>query len=192
MNTATRLTLVALLSLTLAPCVAIAQGEKPAKPEPEAPAAPSQPRPPKPEPQPFKLMLGVKEWDAGKTILEKSYTLIMIADDDRNLFDNLRDGERIPYQGEKAQVYEDVGTNVDVNRPIQRGETLIVPLTVTSSSLVATANSNTGSLPQLNRWSISVVAVLLPGKPTVVYSATDATTGHKVEIQATAQPLNAK
>jgi hypothetical protein len=47
-----------------------------------------------------------------------------------------------------------------------------------------------GAVPQINQWSTSVVALLLPGKPAVVYSAADAISGHKVEIQAAAQPLN--
>lgn len=34
--------------------------------------------------------------------------------------------------------------------------------------------------------------VLLPGKQVVVYSSADALSGHKVEILATAQPLNNK
>ncbi|MGA2167853.1 MAG: hypothetical protein ABSG62_06535 [Terracidiphilus sp.] len=192
MQSSTRLTLAALLSLALAPCLGTAQADKPAKPEPEAQPAQSEPKAPKPQPQPYLLTLSVKESNSGKTTLEKSYTLTVIADDTRYHFQNLRDGDRIPYQGDKGQTYEDVGTNIDASEATRRGETLAVSLRAESSSLVATPNFNPGNLPQISRWNISVVAVLLPGKPTIVYSATDAISGHKVEIQATAQPLNAQ
>jgi hypothetical protein len=48
------------------------------------------------------------------------------------------------------------------------------------------------ALPQEHDWVISVAAVLVPGKPTLVYSTTDAVAGHKVEILATAKRLNEK
>ena len=190
MQPSTRLTLAALLTLALAPCLATAQADKPAKPEPEAQPAQSEPKAPKPQPQPYLLTLSVKESNSGKPILEKNYTFTVVADDNRFHFQNLRDGDRIPYQGDKGQTYEDVGTNIDASDATRRGEALAVSLRAESSSLVATPNFSPGNLPQISRWNISVVAVLLPGKPTVVYSATDAISAHKVEIQATAQPLN--
>jgi hypothetical protein len=190
MNTSMRLTFAALLCLTLAPCMATAQGEKPAKPEAEAAPAPAQPKPPKPEPQPYKLMISVKESDSGKPSAEKNYTLAIIADDSHSSYESLRDGDNIPFKSEKGEENLSVGTNIDFSDATRQGETLIVKLSVSNSTL--TEKSNGINLPQSHVWRIQIVAVLLPGKPTVVYSATDATTGHKVEIQATAQPLNAK
>jgi hypothetical protein len=192
MQFSTRLTLAALLALALAPCVATAQGEKPAKPESETPATP-EPKAPKPEPRPYQLTISVKESNSGKPVLEKIYELTVIADDNRYSRQNLRDGDRIPYQSEKGQQYEDVGTNIDATDALRRGETLAVNLHLTSSALVPTPNYNPGgNLPQISQWSVGVVAVLLPNKPTIVYSTTDGISGHKVEIQATAQLLNAQ
>lgn len=192
MQSSTRLTLATLLALALAPCLATAQGEKAAKPESEAPATQAEPKASKPEPRPYQLTISVKESNSGKPVLEKSYALTVIADDNRYQHQRLRDGDRIPYQGEKGQSYEDVGTNVDATDALRRGEALAVNLQLTSTVLVPTPNYNPGNLPQISQWSVGVVAVLLPNKPTIVYSATDGISGHKVEIQATAQLLNAQ
>jgi hypothetical protein len=193
MQSCARLTLAALLAFALAPSFAAAQGEKATKPEPETQPAQPDSKAPKPEPQPYLLSISVKESNSAKPIVEKNYTLDVVADDNRYHFQNLRDGDRIPYQKDKDQAYQDVGTNIDASDATRRGETLAVSLRVTSTSLVATHPLGPGSLPQItqwSQWSTSVVAILLPNKPTVVYSATDAVSGHKVEIQATAQPLN--
>jgi hypothetical protein len=192
MQPSIRFTLAALLAFALVPCLATAQGEKPTKPESETPAAQSEPKPPKPEPRPYQLTVTVKESNSGKPVLEKNYDLTVIADDNRFSRQNLRDGDRIPYQSEKGQQYEDVGTNIDATDALRRGEALAVKLQVTSTVLVPTPNYLPGNLPQISQWSVGVVAVLLPNKPTVVYSAVDGVSGHKVEIQATAQPLNAQ
>jgi hypothetical protein len=189
MQSSTRLTLAALLALTLASGLATAQGDKAAKPESETAATQAEPKPPKPEPRPYLLAISVKEFNSGKPIVEKSYALNVVADDNRYHYQNLRDGDRIPYQGEKGQAYEDVGTNIDASDATCRGEALAVSLRVTSTVLVPTPNYTPGNLPQISQWSVGIVAVLLSNKPTIVYSATDGISGHKVEIQATAQPL---
>lgn len=186
----TRFTLAALLAFALVPCLAKAQGEKAVKPESEPTSAQSEPKAPKPEPRPYQLTISVKESNSGKPVLEKNYALTVIADDNRFSRQNLRDGDRIPYQSsDKGQSYEDVGTNIDATDALRRGEALAVKLQVTSTVLVPTPNYVPGNLPQISQWSVGVVAVLLPNKPTIVYSAADAVSGHKVEIQATAQPL---
>jgi len=185
-----RLTLAALLSLALAPCLASAQGEKLAKAEAEAAAAPAKADAPKPQPQPLLLTITVKESDSGKATIERSYTFTEMADDSRFNQENLRDGDRIPYMGEKGREYYDVGTNIDIDSVSRRGEAVAFNLRVESSSLAAKTDGV--NLPQVSHWRMTVAAVLLPGKPTVVYSATNAMTAHKVEIQATAQLLNGK
>jgi hypothetical protein len=189
MQYSTRLALAALLAFNLAPCLAFSQGEKAAKSESETQSAQAEPKVTKPDPKPYLLTISVKESNSGKPILEKNYSLTVIADDTRYHFQNLRDGDRIPYQGEKGQAYQDIGTNIDASDVSRRDDALAVSLRLTSNVLVATPNFSPGNLPQISQWSVAVVAVLAPNKPTVVYSATDAVSGHKVEIQATAQPL---
>jgi hypothetical protein len=180
--------LAALLGLALAPCLSLAQGEQP---EPEAKPAQPQISNPKPSPQPYLIMIAVKESNSGKPILEKNYSLTVIADDPRyNYSENLRDGDHIPYSTGNGHEYHDMHTDIDCNNVYRRGDMVAVGLRVESNSLVA--NPDGVNLPLETKWSISVIALLLPGKPTVVYSATDALTGHKVEILATAQLLNSK
>jgi hypothetical protein len=190
MNMRTRLALAALLTLALAPCFAKAQSEKAAKREAEAATTQAQANVPKEQPQPFLLTISVKETVAGKAAVEKSYSLTVVADDRSYRYETLRDGDRIPYTGEKGREYFDVGTNIDITDASRHGESLAVNLRVESSSLTAKADGV--NLPQVNQWKNNIVAILVPGKPTVVYAATDGITGHKVEIQATAQLLNVK
>lgn len=192
MQSSTRLSLAAILAIAIAPCLAPAQGEKTAKSEPETQPAQSDLKAAKPEPLPYLLTIVVRESNSGKPTLEKKYSLTVIADDNRYHFQNLRDGDRIPYQRDKDQAYQDLGTNIDASDITRRGNTLAVSLRVTSTSLAGMPSTTIGALPQVNQWSTSVVALLLPGKPTVVYSATDAISSHKVEIQATAQTLPAQ
>jgi hypothetical protein len=186
----TRFTLAALLSLALAPCLAKAQGDKPTKPEPEAQPTQSDSKPPKQQPQPYLLTLTVKESDSGKPSVEKSYALIVIADDNRIVLESLRDDDNIPFKTENEQNYRPIGTKMDFTHATRQGETLIVVLSVSNESL--TEKSNGINLPQNHEWRINAAAVLPPGKPTVVYSASDGITGHKVEILATAKLLDTK
>jgi hypothetical protein len=193
MHTSTRLTLAALLSLALVPCLAAAQGDKPDKPaktEPEAQTTQSESKTPKPEPQTYLLTLSFKESEPGKTASTKNYTLMVISDDVHSRNENLRDGDRIPYMGEKGREYFDAGTSIDFTEILRHGDLLVGNLRVVISTLIAKADGT--NLPEVNQWRINVVMALVPGKPTVVYSSTDATTGHKVEIQATAQLLYEK
>jgi hypothetical protein len=192
MQSSKRFVLAVILVLALASRLVTAQGEKPAKPEPEAQPAQSEPKVTKPEPRSYLLTISVKKSNSSRPAVEKSYVLTVIADDNRYQHQSLRDGDEIPFQGEKGQAYEEVGTNLDVNDATRRGETLSVNLRAQSSSLLSATNIIPGSLPQISRWNISITAVLVPNKPTVVFSATDSISGQKVEILATAEPLPAQ
>jgi len=188
MHATTRLALAAVLALGFVPLFAGAQ-DKPAEPE----SSPSSgPKEAKPDPQPYTLNVSVKESNGGKLVQEKNYTLTVIADDRLYSRENLRDGERIPYQRDKDQNYQNVGTNIDTSEASRRGDALVVTFNLNSSAMVATPNYSPGNLPEISEWSLHLAAVLLPGKPTIVYSTTDAIANHKVEIQATATPLNAR
>jgi hypothetical protein len=184
MRTSTRFTLVFLLGLALAPSFTLAQSEQPEK---EVKPAQSQIS----TPQPYLITLAVKESSSGKAVLEKNYSLTVVADDARyNAPVTLRDSDRIPFESRNVLEYHDIGTNIDCNAASRRGEMLIISIRVESNSLAAKPDGV--NLPVETKWSTSVVASLLPGKPTVVYSSHDALTGHKVEILATAQQLNNK
>src|SRR5580658_8700154 len=128
MQSTLRLSLAAILVLALAPCLAPAQGEKTAKPEPDPPSAQPDLKAPKPEPQPYLLTISVRESNSGKPVVEKSYALTVISDDNHYQHQSLRDGDKIPFQVEKGQQYEDVGTNLDVLDASRRGESLSVNL----------------------------------------------------------------
>ena len=192
MHASTRFTLAAALALAIMPHVASAQTESVTTGNTGKVVENGGPSAPKPDPQPYTLNLSVKESSGGKLVLEKNYTLTVIADDRLYSRENLRDGERIPYQTNKDQNYQSVGTNVDASGASRRGDVLLVNLDLNSNAIVATPNFTPGNLPELSEWTLRLTAVIPPGKPTLIYSAADGLSNHKVEIQATATPLNAK
>jgi hypothetical protein len=181
MRTAKRLVLAVLFTLALAPCFILAQDSKLAKPEAEV----------KPQPQPYLLTFTVKESFAGKSAIERSYTLTVLANDDKYHNVSVRDSDRIAEKQVDGGVKNfRVGTNIDVSNLSLRGEFLIVDFRADSEMPVA--KSVDGNFPETREWRISVASALVIGKPTVVYSATDAATDHKVEIVLTAKPITDK
>jgi hypothetical protein len=203
-----RSTSAALLVLLFASGLAVAQGDNPADDAKvaESPAhsktvnadkpsdaqtkvaayqAPASKQPP----QAYSLSISVKESDAGKDAVVKNYALTVVSDDDRGGgIVSVRDGDRIPYMGDKGREYHNVGTNIDVNRATRLGDFLVINLRANDTSLAA--KSNGVDLPFEHDWNIQVTAALVPGKPEVIYAAADGVTGHKVDIEATAQLLS--
>jgi len=179
MRISKRLILAVLFSLMLAPCLALAQDSKP---EAEV----------KPQPQPYQLTFTVKETFAGKAAVERSYTLTVITNDDKNHHDgSVRDNDRTAEkQADGGNKEFRVGTDIDVYRLSHQGNLLIVDFRADSEMPVA--KSPDGNFPETRTWRISVSAALVLGKPTIVYSATDAVTDHKVEIVLTAKPITDK
>ena len=192
MHATTRLTLAAALALPFLTHSAVAQSDAVTTGNTGKVVESSNSNNGKPEPEPFLLSLTVKESSSGKFVQEKNYALTVVAEDRLHQVQNLRDGERIPYSEKDGQNYQDVGTNIDDQQPTRLGDSLVVTVQVDSTSLVPTPNFSPGNLPQISQWRVHVNAVLPPGKPTVIYSASDGISNHKVEIQATATPLNAR
>jgi len=187
-KTSRRFAFGALLSVALVPCLAAAQSDKPAKPEAETQPAAAESKTPKTPPQPFQLTVTITESDAGKASAEKTFVVTLIADDLHGTFESLREGDRIPYTSEKGAEYHTVGANIDFRDATRLGENLVVRMTVGNNTL--SGKSNAPALPPDHDWRVGLVGVLAPGKPTLVYSATDEISGHKVEIMATAKLLN--
>lgn len=176
-----RFTLAVLFSLILAPCLGLAQDSKPAKSEAEI----------KPQPQPYQLTFTVKETIAGKAMVERSYTIPIFADVNPYQDGSVRDTDRsASKQVDDKMVEFRVATEIDVNRASLRGDLLMVVFRADSEMPVARGVD--GNFPETRDWRISVSAAVVPGKPTVVYSATDAVTDHKVEIVLTAKPITDK
>ncbi len=182
MRIAKRLAFAVLFTLALVPCLALAQDSKPAKPEAEV----------KPQPQPYLLTFTIKETFAGKAAVERSYTMTAFAGDRyRQGGGNIRDNDRFAEKNIDGGKEEfKVGTEIQVGEIEQIGANLIVNFTATSEMPVAKGID--GNFPETRNWRVGSKILLVPGKPTVVYSATDAVTDHKVEIVLTAKPVNDK
>ena len=182
MHTSTRIALVALLSLVLAPSLVLAQGDQPAKAVAEVK--------PQPQSQPYLLTFTIKESFGGKSAVERNYSLTVVADDESYHHNvSVRDSDRVALKKTDGGFDTfSVGADIDIAHVSRRGDVLIVDLRADSDSPVA--KSVDGNFPETRNWKISIVAVLVPGKPTVVYTSADAVTDHKVEMVATAKPLS--
>lgn len=195
MLSALRLAASLALTLALSPTLG-SQSDKPADSSSSRTTESSDRTPPPPPatprlaPRAYSLSITVKETEPGKEATEKSYTFNVVTDDNRFGYNSLRDGDHIPYMGEKGREYHTVGTNVDVRGASRLGDTLVITLAASDSTLAS--KSNGVDLPVTHDWSVQVTGVLVPGKPAVIYSATDASTGRKVEIASTAQLLGEK
>lgn len=184
----TRLVLAALLSIALSPAVASAQGEEPTSADTKV--APLQSASARPQPQPYLLTVSIKETDSGKAVMEKTYVLTVLADDNRGNNIQVRDGDRVPFVTDQAHEFHNVGTNLDILNVTRIGNALVIGMRMNSNSLAAAPDN--AKLPIEHNWNSAVAAALIPGKPALVYSATDGVSGHKVEITATAQLLSLK
>ncbi len=140
--------------------------------------------------KPYQLTIVIKEFDGNKSLYEKSYLLNVIANSREHNYENVRDGARIPYRSEKGVDYFDSGTNIDVTTVNSLEDFISVDLRIAHSVLAAKPDGV--NLPLVDEWKMSVKAVLLPGKSSVIYTGEDSTTGHKVVVEAKAVPIVAK
>lgn len=183
----TRIFQALMLSVILVNVHLKAQGEGNAAQEKKPEAAQAEK---KATPKPYQLAITIKEYDGSKVAYEKSYSMTVIADPNHRDYETVRDGERIPYHSDHGSDYFDSGTNIDVSQTNYFGEFVTANIGVARSVL---ADKPDGvNLPLMKQWKVSVTAALIPGKPAVIYSGNDATTGHKVVIEATATPIEAK
>jgi hypothetical protein len=177
----TRIFLALLLSVFLVNANLKAQGEGSSTPEKKPVPVQAEK---KPQPKSYRLTIAIKEVDGSKSVYEKSYNIDAIADSGRGSNGFVRDGERVPYKSDKGSEVFDIGTNIDVSVIDHNEESITVNIGVTRSLL---ADKPDGvNIPLIKQLKVSANTVLQPGKTVVIYSDLDATTGHKVLIEATA------
>ena len=162
--------------------------------------APTEPKAPSPEPQLqkhfYKLTFHLRESDDGKVVNQRDFVLNINAAPVHvggvpPEWWNVRSGTRVPVavtnkEGNyKDFNYVDVGVNLDV-RAEEAPEGLQLQVTCDVSSVVGEGGlgSNAPAVRQVKVRS----AVLAPvGKPTLVFTADDAASRHRFELEVTPQ-----
>ena len=180
---AKRLTLIALLLCAPLLYPSFLHAQTATSPEPQNAAQPE---------QSFQLTLTLKVTDHGKATIDQTYTLAATP----KSAPFVRDGDKIPIttgtEGGNTQFqYIDLGTNIDFTDVHLVGSSLAMTIKVEISSVAPDAtNKKDDPIIRNTRYSISPAAPI--GKQIVIYSSSDAATGHKVEIQLLVQPSPSK
>jgi hypothetical protein len=139
------------------------------------------------EPRFYHLDFVVKEVEEGRVLNSRSYST-SISTDQRKV--TIRAGSRVPVptgSGSSVFQYMDVGVNVDCNsaRDIAGKLALHVVADVSSVDRSDTvAKPDTMPLVRQFKWEADVVVV--PGKPTIIFSSDDATSKRKMLVELTA------
>jgi len=129
----------------------------------------------------YKLLFVLRETDEGKVLNQRTFNLD-VSSDPREWW-HLRSGTRVPFSGSKDVTYIDVGVNLDV-RAEEGPEALQMQVTSEISSVAGETGGGT-TAPALRQLKVTG-AVLAPiGKPTTVFTADDAASKHRFQLEVT-------
>ena len=136
----------------------------------------------------YHLDFVVKEVDGGKVINSRSYST-MISTGAHPFPDEIRTGNKVPYQSGNSTQYIDVGVNFDFRQAREVENQLAVNVSAEVSNLAPGQTPGSGPLPLLrqNKWSSDVILPLR--KPTVIFSSDDPSSTHKIQVEVTATPI---
>jgi hypothetical protein len=141
----------------------------------------------------YKLLFVLRETDEGKVLNQRTFTMDISAEPPRTNgvpldWWHMRSGTRVPFSGSKDVNYIDVGVNLDV-RAEEAPEALQMQITSEISS-VASETAVGVSAPAVRQLKISGAVWAPLGKPTVIFTADDAASKHRFELEVT--PTRAK
>jgi hypothetical protein len=139
----------------------------------------------------YKLLFVLRETDDGKVLNQRTFGMdISVEPPQARPGDwwNMRSGTRIPLSGSnpKDTNYIDVGVNLDV-RAEEAPEGLQMQIT---SEISSVASENSVAPPAVRQLKVRSAVLASLGKPTVVFTADDATSKHRFELEVT--PTRAK
>lgn len=157
----------AAVAVLAATCFAQAENARP----PEAPKA-------------FRLDFVLKEFEDGKVVNSRSYSMTVSA---VNNAGSIRAGDKIPVVTRAGDAHEttylDVGVNIDCRSVVPYDDKL--SLIVTADITKAGTDSNP-PLIRSNKWSSGVVVSFR--KSTVLFSSDDASAKRRLQLELTAAP----
>jgi hypothetical protein len=142
----------------------------------------------------YRLNYVLKEWDDGKVINQRAYTLPTTARADTltisttagDEWTRLRAGTRLPVPKGNEVSYIDVGVNID-NRLREAGDMLSLELTADITS-AAPETGNATVAPALRQVRATTQSLITAGKPAIVFTADDPASHHRFELEVTATP----
>ena len=147
---------------------------------PEAFTAPSQ--------KIYKVNFVIYELEDGKRINERSYTIPINTVDNKSRTGWIRVGTRVPVTvKEKEFQYLDVGLRIDCEVTEQAGK-IILSSTIEISNFVLpdqNADPRSGGNPIMRNIQQRFVALLSPGKPSLVTSIDDINSKKRLQVEAT-------
>ena len=141
----------------------------------------------------YKLLFVLRETDEGKVLNQRTFGMDISAEPPRTGgvppdWWNMRSGTRVPFSGSKDVNYIDVGVNLDV-----RAEEAPEGLQMQIASEISSVASETGvgvAAPAIRQVKVRSAVLAPVGKPTVVFTADDAASKHRFELEVT--PTRAK
>ncbi|WP_263356277.1 hypothetical protein [Acidicapsa ligni] len=144
----------------------------------------------RPKQEPFLLTISLEASDHGKTTLKQSYTIATSANRSSGGDPSVRDSSRVQVPFGVGTDVESIetGTNIDLNDIKSIGSQLAVSLRIEINDFVIDPGGKLRPVRRTGRYSVNPVLPL--GKLINVYSSTDPVSGHKIDIQIEAQPLN--
>lgn len=144
----------------------------------------------------YALNYVLKELDGTRVINQRSYEVnTFVSDKGGGDWTRLRVGNRVPvfvHTQEKGSAnpvtdfnYIDIGMNID-NRLREAGDALALEVTADISSIAGETASGVGPPPTVRQVKGTAMTIIIPGKPSVVFSADDPGSQHRFELQVTA------
>lgn len=135
----------------------------------------------------YRLNFVFREVEDGKRINERNYSLLLEGD---TFMSSLRIGDRVPIRtDDKNLQYADVGFNLDC-RLAEKGSLLEIDTVIEFSNVASPgALSNVPSTPTLRQMKYHVYTLLVAGKPTLILSADQVDSKHRLEIEVVASKI---
>jgi hypothetical protein len=136
----------------------------------------------------YKLNFVLRETDEGKVLNQRTFGMDISAEPAHvggipPDWWNMRSGTRVPFSGSKDVNYIDVGVNLDV-----RAEEAPEGLQMQVTSEISSVASETGvgaAAPAIRQLKVRSAVLAPVGKPTVVFTADDAASKHRFELEVT-------
>jgi hypothetical protein len=139
----------------------------------------------------YKADFLVKEVDAsGHIVNSRSYSTILLTDNNGGVPKQVRSGDRIPIRvttKDKGDIqYVDIGVSIDCRNVHELDQKLALTVTAEISSLPAGADLSSSLDPLIRQFKWNADVLIAPGVPTTIFSSDDVGSKTKVQVEMTA------
>lgn len=147
----------------------------------------------RPQQKIYKVNFLIYELEDGKRINERSYSLPVKTQEGRP--STIKVGDRLPIMAKEGQTqYFDVGLSIDCNVN-EQADKVIVSSNIEISSIISPEQAGTevphaGGNPVVRRVWQYFMALVTPGKPTLVTSIDDINSKKRLQVEVTATRLD--